>query len=235
MLSISSFSFPLFLSRLGNGNHKIKKKPSSLPYLCYNVLFWLFRAPKTKGWCILGSCFWITSPWKTCSERLALFFCILHISLFNTVTHRVTTTCLGTCSRTSTICSIWCVPRGPLPVPPNPPAASVTSLRRRWRVSRWVLRLPFSSFHHWFQSFHQPRPCLNTHMHTCLKFVVWRFCEPSQLKTLFIFYFLQPLQNANSPSTGQLSQSSSAGSSDGLRNRSGPFVDHNMYLQYMQT
>lgn len=157
-------------------------------YHCYYVLFWLFRAPKTKGWCILGSCFWITSPWKTCSERLALFFASF-ISLLSTLWHtRVTTTCLGTCSRTSTICSIWCVPHGPLPTPPNPPAASVTSLRRRRRVPRWVFRLLCSSFHHWLHSFHHPRPCLNTHMYTCLNFVVWKLLWIA-LKTLILIFF----------------------------------------------
>ncbi|XP_041811520.1 homocysteine-responsive endoplasmic reticulum-resident ubiquitin-like domain member 2 protein [Chelmon rostratus] len=44
-----------------------------------------------------------------------------------------------------------------------------------------------------------------------------------------------PLQNSVSPSTGQHSQPSPGDSSDGLRQRTGPFPDHHSYLQFMQT
>lgn len=42
-----------------------------------------------------------------------------------------------------------------------------------------------------------------------------------------------PLQNSNSPSAGQHSQSSTGESSDGLRQRTGPLPDHHMYSQFM--
>ncbi|KAM3595804.1 uncharacterized protein V6R79_003086 [Siganus canaliculatus] len=44
-----------------------------------------------------------------------------------------------------------------------------------------------------------------------------------------------PLQNSNSPSTGQLNQSSIGESGDGLRQRTGPFPDHSTYLQFMHS
>nr|XP_046274614.1 homocysteine-responsive endoplasmic reticulum-resident ubiquitin-like domain member 2 protein [Scatophagus argus] len=44
-----------------------------------------------------------------------------------------------------------------------------------------------------------------------------------------------PLQNANSPLTSQHSQSSAGESSDGLRQRAGPFPDHHMYQQFMHS
>lgn len=72
------------------------------------------------------------------------------------------------------------------------------------------------------------------HTHVHLPEVCGLKASMNRTQNFNFFFFLQPLQNSNSPPTGQHSQSSSAGSSDGLRNRSGPFVDHNMYLQYMQ-
>lgn len=75
--------------------------------------------------------------------------------------------CIGFYSRTSTICSIWCAPREPLPAPRSPPAAAVTSLRRTQPVPRWVnhaLLTPFHSFHQQHVSFHHPAHCCNLHL-----------------------------------------------------------------------
>ncbi|XP_070777795.1 homocysteine-responsive endoplasmic reticulum-resident ubiquitin-like domain member 2 protein [Enoplosus armatus] len=44
-----------------------------------------------------------------------------------------------------------------------------------------------------------------------------------------------PLPNSNRPSTGQHSQSPTGESSDGLRQRTGPFPDHHMYTQFMHS
>uniref|UniRef100_A0A3Q3WWN7 Homocysteine-responsive endoplasmic reticulum-resident ubiquitin-like domain member 2 protein n=1 Tax=Mola mola TaxID=94237 RepID=A0A3Q3WWN7_MOLML len=41
--------------------------------------------------------------------------------------------------------------------------------------------------------------------------------------------------DSNSPSTGQQRESATGVSSDGLRQRTGPFPDHHMYLQFMQS
>lgn len=51
---------------------------------------------------------------------------------------------------------------------------------------------------------------------------------------LIYLNLLQSLQSSNSPPTGQHSRSSTAESSDGLRQRTGPVFHHNMYLQLMQ-
>lgn len=44
-----------------------------------------------------------------------------------------------------------------------------------------------------------------------------------------------PIQSSNSPSTGQHNQPSTGESSDGLRQRAGPFPDHHMYPQFMHS
>lgn len=44
-----------------------------------------------------------------------------------------------------------------------------------------------------------------------------------------------PIQNSNSPSTGQHNQPSTGESSDGLRQRAGPFPDHHMYPQFIHS
>lgn len=161
--------------------------------------------------------------------------CISGLSFFlkhATLWHCLITSCLGSYSRTSTICSIWCVPRELLPAPPSPPAALVTSLRRPRQVPRWVvhaLLLPFPSFHQWLVSFHHPGPCCNT---TPASSLLSEWLHENMLT--FKTFVWQPLQNSNSPSTGQHSQPSTGEGSDRLRNRNGPFPDHHTYLQYMQ-
>lgn len=185
----------------------------------------MFRAPKTRGWCILGNCFWITLPWKMCSERYAPFLCIVHtkrqrfeVFCFGQMTHSpsayisdlpfslwhcLITSCLGSYSRTSTICSIWCVLRELLPAPPNPPAASVTSLRRPRQVPRWVvhaLLLPFPSFHQWLVSFHHPGPCCNTTPASSLSQGSMKTCSRSKLLFGSRFKTLTVLQRVSTAS-----------------------------------
>lgn len=75
--------------------------------------------------------------------------------------------CIGLCSRMSTICSIWCAPHERLPAPQSPPTATVTSLRRTRWVPQWVnhtLLTHFLTFHQQNTSFHHVVRCHHPHL-----------------------------------------------------------------------
>lgn len=126
--------------------------------------------------------------------------------------------CVGFYSRMSTICSTWCVLREPHPAPQSPAAATVAKLRRIQPAPRWVRHALLTRF----LLFRQ----LDVFLH--LPSILFLDMHP-----IFVNLW-RSLQTSHSPPTGHHSRSATAESSDGLRQRSGPLYDHNMYLQLMQ-